>query len=233
MDEADVVAAVSAAEERTRRSVAQLLHDDLQQHLHSLRVRVGMLGDQIDQGQTSDAAGAVAELAQRVDNAVEVLRRVTRDLTSVDEAGGDLSKALSQLVTTVSDLHGLHVGMRDESSTITLDRNVVRLLVDAARELLFNVVKHAAVDRADLIVVADRGSVALTVSNDGNAGSDAANEPTGMGITALRERAEMLGGHLEIERPAAGGTTVIVRVPVEQTDRTEDPDQSEDTASLT
>lgn len=208
MDEVDVVA---AAEARTRQRVAQVLHDDLQQHLHSLRVRVGMVESMLARGEGIDPA-AVADLGRRTDAALDVLRSATTEL-AVPTPERDLATTLSHIVTTMADLHGLQVDVHHQTPAAALSPDVVAALSNATRELLFNVVKHAGVDHADVYVTAENGAVAVSVVDAGNSSPAEADAPTGLGIDALRHRLSQFGGSLDVGAAVSGGTRAVVSIP--------------------
>ena len=61
----------------------------------------------------------------------------------------------------------------------------------------------------EVVVEAGRRLLSLTVRDDGVGGAD----PGGSGLAGLRERAEALGGTLELTSPPGGGTSLHVRLP--------------------
>jgi signal transduction histidine kinase len=77
-----------------------------------------------------------------------------------------------------------------------------------------NCVKHAAASRiaVEVIESEERGEVSITVRDDGN-GFDPALESEGVGLRAMRERAELLGGTLEVRAAIDEGTVVSAVVP--------------------
>jgi signal transduction histidine kinase len=76
-------------------------------------------------------------------------------------------------------------------------------------EALANVAKHANAQVVIVCVEAGRGVLHLSVRDDGVGGAD----PDGSGLTGLRERADALGGSLNLTSPPGRGTRVDVRLP--------------------
>ena len=76
-------------------------------------------------------------------------------------------------------------------------------------EALANVAKHANAEMVTVCVEAGRGALSLSVRDDGVGGAD----PGGAGLTGLRERAEALGGTLQLTSPPGRGTSVDVKLP--------------------
>jgi signal transduction histidine kinase len=84
-------------------------------------------------------------------------------------------------------------------------------LFRAAQEGLTNVRKHAAAGSARLVLTyRTDGTVRLEVCDDGRGATVAAD---GFGLIGLRERAERLGGTVDIESAPGGGTTLRVELP--------------------
>jgi signal transduction histidine kinase len=77
-------------------------------------------------------------------------------------------------------------------------------------EALTNVVKHAHAGHAEVKATADDGTLHLQVSDDGVGGAD----PAGHGLVGLGDRVAALGGWLNIESPAGGGTLVHATLPL-------------------
>jgi signal transduction histidine kinase len=79
-----------------------------------------------------------------------------------------------------------------------------------AAEALTNVVKHAHAARAEVTAAVEDGTLRLEVPDDGAGGAD----PDGHGLVGMRDRVTTLGGRLEIESPAGGGTLVAATLPL-------------------
>jgi CheY-like chemotaxis protein len=91
------------------------------------------------------------------------------------------------------------------------------VVFQAVRELLFNVMKHAAVDQATVTVALDDEVVRVAVVDKGKGLSpDAARrsaEPGHLGLVSVRERIQAMGGRVEIESVPGQGTTVTLVLP--------------------
>jgi signal transduction histidine kinase len=77
-------------------------------------------------------------------------------------------------------------------------------------EALTNVVKHARATSAEVTAHADNGTLKVEVRDDGVGGADR----DGHGLVGLADRAAALGGRLEVESPAFGGTRVAATLPL-------------------
>jgi signal transduction histidine kinase len=83
-----------------------------------------------------------------------------------------------------------------------------------AQEALNNVHKHAQAKNVDVTLQRREGLIVLTVEDDGIGLEPTTGDARGMGLINLRERAALMHGLVEFERPASGGTSIIVRAPV-------------------
>jgi signal transduction histidine kinase len=79
-------------------------------------------------------------------------------------------------------------------------------------EALTNVAKYANATEAFVDLSLEDGCLRLQVRDDGVGGADAS---TGSGLRGLRDRVEALDGHLELDSPPGGGTTITVALPVD------------------
>jgi signal transduction histidine kinase len=89
-------------------------------------------------------------------------------------------------------------------------------LIRIAQEALTNIGKHArATDVA--VKFSRRGTSAHLRVSDNGVGFRTKRTTVGQGLIGMRERADLIGATLSIERPRAGGTTVSVKVKVPHT----------------
>lgn len=92
------------------------------------------------------------------------------------------------------------------------------LLFQAVRELLFNVVKHAGVDHATVLLGEEGGELVVRVA-DGGRGFDPAElganaqDDEAFGLYSVRERLGFFGGRMEIDAAPGEGARVTLRMP--------------------
>jgi signal transduction histidine kinase len=83
---------------------------------------------------------------------------------------------------------------------------------------LHNVERHASAQRVRVTLIEERGEIHLEVADDGE-GFDLSDLPSiqragHFGLVGMAERAERIGGHLEVRSVPANGAVVSVRVPL-------------------
>jgi CheY-like chemotaxis protein len=203
------------AEQRERRRLAQVLHDHVQQLLAAAMMRVQLAQQERRKGTISQTLAEVEELVQ---DAIAAARSLAVDLHPPVLNDGGMVAALEWLAQHMHRNHGLVVTV-EGSSESELPAPCRALVFEIARELLFNVVKHAGADRARIhLVDSAEDEVQITIEDEGMGFDlerlDSADDPLNhTGLLRIRERLLLLGGRVEIESSPGKGTQVTVQVP--------------------
>ena len=200
------------AQESERRSISRELHDEAGQSLASLRFGLRLLEREIEQG--GDVTGKVAELVRTTDAVIDGLHRLAADLrpASLDHLG--LDAALRQYAHLAAAKFGLAVSFKARGFTTERLPSVVETaLYRVAQEAMTNVARHAQATRVDILLERSADRVRVMVEDDG-AGFDPGAVQRGdhFGLLGMRERAEALGGSMNLESALGSGTTVVVEV---------------------
>jgi signal transduction histidine kinase len=123
----------------------------------------------------------------------------------------DLVRALVDHCAALERHHELSVSIEAPPSLRMPERSA-RELLRIAREALHNVVKHSGGAAARLRLAQPSGTIVIEVRDDGR-GFEQSEAHEGMGLNSMAERAEALGGTLELWSVPGHGTTVRVRIP--------------------
>jgi signal transduction histidine kinase len=129
-----------------------------------------------------------------------------------------LVPALQWLASHASRRFGVTFSFAPPPGLPTLDQNRAIVLFQCARELIYNVAKHAAASVSRIELEAQDHALRLVVSDNGQGfPSDAATRRPGVGggygLFGVRERLALLGGDLAIESDT-DGSRVSIRVPL-------------------
>lgn len=218
-----LAAELSLAEERERRRIAAGIHDNVSQRLAMTKLLLGGLRESV----TPEQRGVIKEATIMLDAALDETRSLTFELSPPILYELGLGAAVGSLAEEIQRRHGLLVRVRDRMSVAALPSIEIRvLLFQAIRELLVNVIKHAA---ARLVVVrlateASKGEVRLLrVEVIDNGEGFPVVQPAarkgaagGFGIFNLRTRLAQVGGSFHISAMPGGGTRAIILVPIAQ-----------------
>jgi signal transduction histidine kinase len=203
-------------EERQRRSFSQMLHDHIGQNLTFAKLKLGELNS-LPAGDTARQQ-ALADLKTLLDQMVQETRSLTYELSPplLYEIG--LDAALEWLGEHFQSRYGLPCTLQSAAERETLEIESRIVLFQSARELLFNVVKHAHATNAEISVARDPDFVRLSVRDNG-VGFDAqkiSSGGSGFGLFNVRERMQHSGGELKIESNTPGGTCATLVLPVKR-----------------
>ncbi len=213
-----LAAELAQAEQRERRRLAQVLHDDFQQLLVGARYRLECL-------QFESRAAGFARVTKEVDDLLSLCLKTSRSLTLelsppiLHQAG--LAAALKWLGRWFRETHGLAVRVVADDQAGAEKEELRGVLFQAVRELLFNVVKHGRVQKARVRVSRLPDNQIKIVVSDRGAGFDPARLRAkqgmrgGFGLFSLRERLELLGGRLDVESAPGKGSRFILVAPLE------------------
>lgn len=203
----DSRAALITAREEERRRIRRDLHDGLGPTLASLRLHLAAVEALIG-SDPERASELVGRLRREVAGTAGQVRSLVYGLRPpmLDELG--LAQALRSQVAGVS---GLELTVAGAPATGTLPAAVEVALYRIASEAVANVVRHAGATRCEVSVVPVGDGIRLRVGDDGRG----LPEPlvAGVGLAAIRERAEELGGQVDLGSGPGGGTVLTVVLP--------------------
>ena len=194
-----------AAQEDERLRIARELHDEIGQTLTAVALRAEhALGQGGLEGQD------LAELAAVVQQSLQDLRRISRELRpeALDELG--LVNALIALCSRVAEQSGLQVHRRLDAGLPALSPGVELAVYRVAQEALTNAMRHSKATEATVSLSREQGALALTITDNGKGLDEDLVE--GGGLTGMRERAMLIGADLAITSDPGAGVTVRLRL---------------------
>jgi signal transduction histidine kinase len=206
------------AEQGERRRLSETLHDELQQLLYGIQLKIRLARDELLGKRPEEAEQQLVQADSLLARSTRVTRQLSVDLNPPILRNEGLKSILQWLRGQMKELHGLEVALETEGEVRIEDGDVRVLLFRVFRELLFNVAKHAEARSASVSMRELDGHVVVEVADDGK-GFDVARieandgrKPT-VGLTSVRERVGLLGGRIEIASQPGVGTRVKVRLP--------------------
>lgn len=202
------------AEHHERQNLARILHDGLQQILVAAKFRVSLTA-------RNPAHEGLSEVTKLIDEAIAISRSLTYEISPpiLHQVRGDLVTSIRWLVGWMHDKHGLDVEVSVSGEIPPVQETELLLFFSAARELLFNVVKHAGVRSAHLSLERLNGSLSMTVADMGSGFDPASSnrgkgDQSGIGLFGIGERFSYLGGDIHIDSAPGRGTRIRLTAPL-------------------
>jgi signal transduction histidine kinase len=210
--EADRLRRSIAAAEAERRRWARELHDETLQALGGVKV---LLSGAIRLDDAEAMRAVMRDAVEQLTGDIEALRALIAELrpAALDHLG--LEPALASLVQRTATTTGLEIGAEIDIDTgerlvPELETTVYRIV----QEALTNVGKHARASAVSLSVRCVDHELLISVADDGTGFDPHAASGGGFGLMGMRERVELAGGELSVERGKHDGTVVSARLPV-------------------
>ena len=196
------------AQEEERRRLARDLHDEVNQALTAILLRLEALAQETP----PERAPEVVELKRLVNQAMDELLNLARQLrpSALDDHG--LVAALETQLKRFSARTGIEARLDTAGEPDEVAEVIQTAIYRVAQEALTNVTRHAGATVVELMVAQNNGEVELRVSDDGR-GFDPALRGGGLGLIGMAERARLVGGELTIDSDPGSGTELVMRVP--------------------
>jgi signal transduction histidine kinase len=197
--------------ESTLGEIARELHDQLGQILTAMGSMLGRATRHAPEG--SPLRADLREIGEIAQVALDNVRGLAQTLhpSILEELG--LESTIDWYLSTVEKQFGIQVAYERTGPAAVIDAAAGIHIYRVLQESLSNVARHSGSKSARVRLRFDVGTVTLEVEDHGK-GLDAGTARRGLGLVAMRERAELLGGRLELLQPDDGGTLVRLTVPI-------------------
>ncbi|OYY67208.1 MAG: hypothetical protein B7Y51_00325 [Burkholderiales bacterium 28-67-8] len=211
------------AYEAERQHLARELHDELGQRLSAAKMVLAEVTAAA--GKRASVAGGLEDLGRVLDDTVDAVRRLARDLRPpmLDDLG--LNAAIESLAAGTAQRLGIDIELQLEPDTQVLSAAATIAVYRIVQEALTNVTRHAQASRARIETRRTGALWQLQVDDNGTgiAQRDEASRSTSFGLVGMRERAHLLGGRFSVHGSPLGGTRVSVVLPLESAQGNDPP----------
>jgi two-component system, NarL family, sensor histidine kinase UhpB len=207
---------VMRAQEEERRRLARDLHDEVNQALTAILLRLEALA----QDGPPEHAQEVGELKRLVNQAMDELLNLARQLrpTALDDHG--LVPAIDAQLKRFSARTGVEVHLDAQGDPESLEEDVQTAVYRVAQEALTNAERHAGATAVEVELEVAGDVTELRVRDDGHGfdpgrasrANPTNGQPTGLGLRGMAERARLVGGELDVRSAPGGGTSVTLRI---------------------
>jgi signal transduction histidine kinase len=201
-----------STQESTLRHVSRELHDEFGQILTAVGAMLSRAGNQVPEG--SPLRAELREVAEIAQSTLDKVRSLSQALHPVmlDETG--LESTLDWYLPVVERQAGIHISYEKSGAAYPVDGNAAIHVYRVVQEALNNVTRHSGAREAWVRLRYLPRKLELEVEDHGS-GFLGQSVQKGIGLVAMRERAQLLGGAIEFIRPQPNGTLVRLTVPRE------------------
>jgi signal transduction histidine kinase len=205
-----------SSQESTLRYISRELHDEFGQILTAVGAMLGRARNLAPE--QSALRAELLEIREVAQGALDKVRSLSQALHPVmlDEAG--LEQTIEWYLPVVERQTGIGISYEKSGTPFPVSGNSAVHVYRVLQEALNNVARHSGAKQAWVRLRFTEDELELDVEDRGSGFVPGRQRP-GLGLVAMRERAELLGGSLAFEKPGAGGTLVRLRVPKENATR--------------
>jgi signal transduction histidine kinase len=206
------------AQETERKRISRELHDELGQALTVMKLRLGFIRKHLSKEQNG-----LQEECDRgidyIDEVIENVRRLSRDLSPIILEDFGLSAAIKWLINNFARGHNIKVSLETLDVDSLVPHNSQTVVYRIIQEALTNIAKHAMAKKVSVEIVRVDESLSITVEDDGQ-GFDIIHilkkspEEKGLGLATMKAHAQMLEGTLGIWAEQGRGTRVSLTIPI-------------------
>jgi two-component system sensor histidine kinase UhpB len=197
------------AQEEERKRVARDLHDEVNQALTAILLRL----EALMQSAPPELRDELAETKRLANQAMEELLQLARQLrpTALDDHG--FLPAIEEMLRRFQAQHGIDTELEVHGNLDELGDDQQLVVYRVTQEALNNVARHSGAGKVAVDVVRHDGTVSLAVHDDGQ-GFAVGGEDRGLGLGGMAERARLVNGDFTIDSEPGGGTTLRLEVPL-------------------
>jgi nitrate/nitrite-specific signal transduction histidine kinase len=206
---------LAGLEERER--LARELHDHVAQALGYLNVKASITDDLLTGGQIGEARESLLELKKVAKIVYNDIRESIFNLRAAASSRTDLLSALREYLDEYRKHYGLSARLLvDEPELYVFSPEVASQLLRIIQEAMTNVRKHAGANNLWIVFNQDYDVLSITIQDDGRGFSPtqlAKDNQQHFGLQIMRERAQSIGGSLELDSQPGQGTQIVIRLP--------------------
>ena len=208
-----------AVQENERKRISFELHDELGQSMAALKLQVGSIARRLGDVDPEELKLVCNEMRANINQIIENVRRLARDLSPVvlDDLG--LQAAIEYLVNNFSKIYTVKIRYQQTDINHLFDEESQRIIYRILQEALTNIGKHALAKHVSLTIKKEGNTVQFTVKDDGRGFNvqktlNKKGAERGIGLEAMSERVRILGGTINIVSRPGIDTTVTFTAPI-------------------
>jgi len=211
----DLMQRLLTTQEEERRRIAQDLHDHAGQIMTALIIQVTHLLSHIDREDKGKITGELERLRDIAEHGLDEVHKLVYDLRPLILDDSGLGPAVSSYINTHIRPTGLEVDFKMVALDGRLPQDAETAAYRIIQEAITNTLRHAEASRIEIRLDRRKDWLIVMVRDNGK-GFDADNDSQpkkSLGVHGMRERAELVGGNLQVLSVPGAGTTILARLP--------------------
>ena len=214
-------ASLQSAREEEGTRIARELHDELGSTLTSLRWDLESLdktlSDSANRSKLQESRKRIEAMIKLTDSVLQTVRRISSELRPqvLDDLG--LAEAVEWQAGDFQARTGIVCYCDYPPEKLNLSQAQANAVFRILQEALTNVLRHAQATRVEIKLKEELGEFVMTIVDNGRGITEA--EKSGdesLGLLGMRERAELIGGTVDMKGIEGGGTTITISVDISE-----------------
>ena len=199
--------------EEERKEIARELHDELGQQLAAIKIDAKWLNKRIVDDDS--IKNRTDEMLLQIDETIKTIREITSELRPeiLDELG--LNTALEWKVNKFFNHTNIRCNLHNELGELTLTPKTAINVYRIIQESLINIAKHSEATEVNIHLKVENKNLIILISDNGKGfDSEKIKQKKSFGLIGMKERAEMIGGTIQIVSEQGKGTLVELIVTI-------------------
>jgi PAS domain S-box-containing protein len=206
---------------REKVKTARDLHDRLGQVFGFINVQAQAIKRELSNKGIDIAAGKIDRLIEVTQSAHRDMREFIQSVKTAAAAEKKLVDALNEEAEDFQKQTGIdiRVDICNDLPIAFLNRDTQTQIINIIKEAFNNIRKHAQANRVSVTVRAVDNNLLMTVCDDGKGfevGGFTKNPLSGLGLNIMKERADEVGGNLDIDSSPGNGTRITLNIPIRE-----------------
>jgi len=211
-------ASVQSAREEESKRIAREIHDELGGALTSWKWDLEEIRDEMsmpqDASQVATVRNKIEGMIKLTETTLDTVRRLASELRPAALELG-LVQGLEWQTLQFESRTGIPVQLECAEEEVDLDNGQATAVFRILQEALTNIQRHAQATHVTITCGEESGQFVLTIKDNGRGITNSEESATrSLGLLGMRERANLVGGEIDIESAAGEGTKITVRVPI-------------------
>lgn len=212
----NLAAHLESIREEERTLIAREIHDELGQALTALKMDMSWLGKKLSAGQDF-LSEKIESMTRLLDITIQTVKKISTELRPglLDDLG--LAAAIEWQAEDFQKRTGISCEISIKPEDIILDKERSTAVFRIFQETLTNIARHSRASMVEVSMRMEDNMIELKVQDNGKGISEEqVNDHNSFGIIGIRERVNFLGGNVEIRGQRNKGTSITVKIPLQQ-----------------